>query len=979
MAFPSKQRTTLRKSQVKLLHSSVPGRARLRIKEIYRSDDVAHWLELKLKNITGVNKASANPYTSNLLIQFDPKQIKLDRMIHQINAWVQQSHNPALARQIRRYRLRTQRNNGSQKPGLQWHNISANHVIKHEKTSIAYGLSNSEAAARLDQSGLNQIPTTPTRYAKEILYDQIANLPSVLLIISAGLSLATGGISDAVLILAVVIVNTSIGYKTESSAEEIVGILSQSKIQKVQVIREGKTREIPAEYLVTGDILCLTPGTTVAADARLLIADALSADESLITGESLPVLKSVKKIKKENIPIADRVNMVFCGTLITGGDGRAVVVATGIDTEIGQIQSLIGTSARPQTALQLQLTELTQKLVIASLGFSACIFAVQLLRRQAFIESLKSAITLAVAAIPEGIPTVATTILAQAMQKLKESGVLVRRIGAIENLGTVNLLCVDKTGTLTYNKMTVTSMITPFGKPAEQTQLMKVATLCNEATLQIGSPTEKALIEMAISGGIQIDELRKSHPRIAIRHRRENRGFMSTLHKTPNQTQFLAVKGNPIEVLDRCQWYLRDGMRSMIDKKILNKIQMQNSSIAENGLRVLGFAFKEDIFDGNIDEQHLTWLGLVGMTDPLRPEVHRFLKKLRSAGVRPVMVTGDQASTALAIGKKLGLGNGKPLSVVESTHLESVFDKNADIFARVSPAHKLQIVQALQKSGSIVAMTGDGINDGPALKTANVGIAMGINGTDIARKVADIVLVKDDLYSIILAIQEGRKTRENLKKSVDYIIAQNLTEVLLTFISTVSGLGAPLSPMQLLWINLITDILPELALAQEEPEENLLQLHPEPNLAGLIPKKDAQRIGLDSALLTAASLGIYLYGIRRYGPGPEAKTLAFLSINTSSLLYTLAARSRKVTIFDRHGLEKNKYIPAAIGAGFSAEFIGTALPYLRGLLGAGKLRPIDLLIATTGSSIPLFIIEIFKFISRRMDQSTHLTQRDLLT
>lgn len=860
---------------------------------------------------------------------------------------------------------------------MPWHLLDAKEVLKLQKTSRRRGLSQKEAQTRLDRFGFNQVPPPPTRAASEILKEQLANLPTILLIISAGLSVLTGGVGDAVLILAVVVANTSIGYATESGAEEIVGSLSQTKSYKTQVIRDGILQEVPVECIVAGDILYLTPGTSVPADARLINTNSITVDESLITGESLPIAKSSRKLKRKSVPLADQINMIFCGTQITGGDGYAVVVHTGSETEIGGIQALIGISRRPQTSLQIQLAELTQKLVFASLGFSGAVFILHLMRRQPLLESLKSAITLAIAAIPEGLPTVATTILAQGVKNLKEGGVLVRRIGAIENLGTINLLCLDKTGTLTRNQMTVTSIQTVFDKPAERVQLMRVSILCNEADESQGSPTEKALIQMAVTAGIAVNDFRAKHPIIKTRYRSEKRGMMSTLHKTPAEGRFLAVKGNPDEVLARCQWYLHEGLRSPITKKILDKIQAQNKKMSENGLRVLGFAFKETPHHQILKEDHLTWIGLVGMSDPIRPEVHRFLEDLRKAGVRPVIVTGDQAMTALSVGKTLGLGTGQPISVIESTSLESALPDelsqiahHADIFARVSPAHKLRIVQALQRSGNVVAMTGDGINDGPALKTANVGVAMGVNGTDVARKVADIILVKDDLYSIILAIQEGRKIRENLKKSIDYIIAQNLTEVLLTFISTLSGLGSPLSPMQLLWINLITDILPELALAQEQPEDNLLQRKPEPAWMRLVPKKDAQRIGFDTTVLTATSLGTYLYGIRRYGAGPEAKTLGFLSINTASLLYTVAARSKRVTIFDREGLEKNKYIPAALGAGFSAELLSTAIPYFRGWLGAGKLSPLDLFVVTASSTLPLFMIEMKKFISVRLNTAS---------
>jgi Ca2+-transporting ATPase len=465
---------------------------------------------------------------------------------------------------------------------------------------------------------------------------------------------------------------------------------------------------------------------------------------------------------------------------------------------------------------------------------------------------------------------------------------------------------------------------------------------------------------------------------------------MSTVHgisrlarkrSTASEQVFMAVKGSPQEVLQRCAWYLSQGKVQPMTQKIKNLVGNQNELMTGEALRVLGFAFKKSRLTrrgkaSELAEDDLIWLGLVGMSDPPRAGVRKLIGKLQTAGIRPVMVTGDQGSTAVAIGKRLGLAGSEPLNVIESTRLEKVapevfsaMARQAHVFARVSPAHKLQIVQALQKQGNRVAMTGDGINDGPALKASHIGIAMGAGGTDVARKVADVVLMKDDLSSIVTAIREGRVVHENMRKATDYIVAQNLAEILLIFLSVASGLGEPLNPLQLLWVNLITDIFPELALAQEKPEKDILTKQPVAAGAPILPAEDIRRIILDGAFLTTASLGGYLYGVRKYGRGPQASTLAFVSINTASLFYTITARSKKVTIFDRNGLKSNPFIPAALGVGFSAEYLGAFLPVLRGVLGTARVQPLDLLLTAAGATLPLFGIEIIKFITSRLDSS----------
>jgi len=545
--------------------------------------------------------------------------------------------------------------------------------------------------------------------------------------------------------------------------------------------------EIPVEEIVVGDIILLAPGSYVPADARLIEAKQLSVDESALTGESLPVIKDIAPLDKEDMPLADRINMVYMGTLVTAGLGKAVVVAVGEGTELGTIQTLVSRSESRQAPLQSHLERLSTQLVLASLAICGGMFAIGVARGYPFLAMLKSTISLAVAAVPEGLPTVATTTLALGLVQLRRQKVLARHLGAVEAFGAIQVLCLDKTGTLTLNKMTAVSaktfdedyvienglILDQERKPIhdlspEFQELLKNLVLCNDSEIGekgfLGSATENALLDLAILGGLDVPSLRKDYPRVAVQYRRENRNFMVTMHLMTDGRTYCAVKGSPPEVIGLCDRIMKNGVIEPLSEDDKISIGRANEQMAADALRVLGVAFA--IADGvPADDEcpSLVWLGLVGLIDPLRPGVKEAIAEFHRAGIRTVMITGDQAPTAYAIGKALNLSQGEDLQILDSMNIASMdpdmltaLAQKAHVFSRVSPANKLQIVQAFQRAGKIVGMTGDGINDGPALKAADVGIAMGSSGTDVARNVADVILEEDDLATMAHGIRQGR-------------------------------------------------------------------------------------------------------------------------------------------------------------------------------------------------------------------------------
>jgi Ca2+-transporting ATPase len=606
---------------------------------------------------------------------------------------------------------------------------------------------------------------------------------------------------------------------------------------------------------------------------------------------------------------------------------------------------------------------------------------------------LKTSIALAVAAVPEGLPTVATTILALGLRTMRRHRVLIRRLSAVETLGSVQTICLDKTGTITLNRMTVVAVtiderrievadgtfntaegpLDPFACE-ELLRLLHVAALCSEADVVQhdggyelhGSATENALVQMAIAAGVDVVQLRERHALVQIQHRTESQNFMCTLHATPNHHRLVAVKGSPGEVLAMCAWKLHEGEMQPLHAADRRAIEVDNERMAGEALRVLGMAYGEANAgdDPEAPPEDLVWLGLVGMADPIRPGVQDVIAGFHQAGINTIMVTGDQSPTAYAIGKTLRLSREEPLDTLDAAQLTQIdpevltaLANRVHIFARVSPSHKLQIVQALQRAEKVVAMTGDGINDSPALKAADIGIAMGDTGTNVACEVADVVLEDDRLETMLVAISQGRTIYNNIRKSVHFLLATNLSEIMLMFAATSLGLGQPLTARQLLWVNLLTDIAPGLALAFEPPEPDVLCQPPRNPDAPLLSTADFRRIAFESVVLSAGALGAYGYGLRRYGMGAPANTMAFMSLTMGQLLHAWSCRSQTHSLFDAAALPQNTSLTVALGGSFGLQVLALLLPGLRGLLGLAPLTLLDGTVMVLGALFPLLVNE----------------------
>ncbi|MEK6672545.1 MAG: HAD-IC family P-type ATPase [Nitrospirota bacterium] len=1033
---------------VQSIHTAVKGRARFKVAGLYRSEYLKKHLEARLSEKSGIIHISVNTLTGNVLVCFNSgnSREKLALLIKDIVSEhretngkrdsetgslpskdiipaKQKSNSTTKAASMRK--LRKLVTHAEDQATKQWHIMDANDVVPFFNTSVRYGLSSESAKKLLKKYGPNLLPESVPRSGLSIFLNQFKSLPVALLGVAAGISLLTGGLADALVIAGVVVINGVIGYATETQAEKTIHSLKSLVRPSALLLRECALKEAGAEDIVPGDILILRPGSYIPADARLIEAHHLSVDESALTGESMPALKSTEALKCEvdkypdnttsglqsfrstNIPLADRTNMVYMGTLVTGGQGIAVVTATGRFTEIGRIQTLVGDAQPPVTPMEIQLDRMGTQLVLISGAVCGLVFIIGLLRGYGFLQMLKTSISLAVAAVPEGLPTIATTTLALGIREMRKRHVLIRHLNAVETLGSVQTICLDKTGTITMNRMSIVSVHTgmrrikasdgkfiihegsrgqevsgstyeslnPF-QCDELLRLIHVSTLCNESEVSMqegeyivnGTPTENALIHMAISAGVDVIQLRNKYSFIKINHRSENLNFMSSIHEYRNNNKhyLVALKGSPAEVLTMCSYQIKDGEKIPLNEDNRLAIETENERMAGNALRVLAAAYchiknSDDDFVGNKD---LVWLGLIGMADPIRNGVKDLMAVFHQAGIDTVMITGDQGPTAYAIGKELNLSKGEQLEILDSTHLASIepdvmkaLSQRVHVFSRVSPAHKLQIVQALQQTGRVVAMTGDGINDGPALKAANIGIAMGHTGTDVAREVADVVIEDDNLETMIIAISQGRTIYNNIRKSVHFLLSTNLSEIMVMFTAIAGGLGQPLNAMQLLWINLISDIAPGLALALEPPEPDILSQPPRNPDEPIIKSSDFKRIAFESAALSGGTLAAYGYGIMRYGIGPRANTMAFMTLSVAQLLHAISCRSEQHSIFDKEKLPPNRYLTVALGGSFGLQFLSLTVPGLRSLLGLGPIGIIDGIVIGSGALLPLLINE----------------------
>jgi P-type Ca2+ transporter type 2C len=873
-----------------------------------------------------------------------------------------------------------------------WHAMSVDEVIARLSTDPAVGLSASEAALRLAVEGPNRLPVPRPKSALAILCGHVTSLPVLLLGCAAGLSILTGAVVDAVVILAVVGLNAAVGYVTESRVERILTSLQQASGTYAFARRDGRETILPAEELVPGDLVELKAGHAVPADVRLLDAQGLAVDESTLTGESLPVTKWPRSAIREDGPLAERLNMAYAGTVVAEGGGLGVVVGTAATTEVGRIRVLVGSTDKRATPLERQLDGLGRRLVAASLGFCGVTLALGLVRGLPALEMLRSVVSLGVAAVPEGLPAVATTTLALGVQRMMANRTLVRRLGAIEALGATTVICADKTGTLTENRMAVhgwylgTREYWP-RRDTEPDQLLSralaVGALCNEAELHdaqngvngAGSSTESALLAAALDHGLDYRGLRLDYPRVGLRARADGTNWMGTVHETPAGRRLVAVKGAPTEVLARAAWWLDGAQERSLTTVERRAIVDANARLAGQGTRVLGLAFAETAagieprFDG------LVWLGLVALTDPVRPGVVAAMAACRAAGIRVVMITGDQAPTAAAIYRLLAPEADGPLRVHDATGLTAADEaticelvRHVDVFARVSPGEKYQIVRALQANGDVVLMTGDGINDAAALRAADIGIAMGARGTDVARDVADVVLLDDDLGAIVTAVAQGRTIHTNIRKALRFLLATNFSEILVTLGGLALGVGRSMSPIQFLWINLVSDVLPALALAVEPPESDVLRQPPRSPRAEVIDRSALTRIAADAAVLAASTLGVHGLSLIRHGAGARTTTLSFATLTAAQLLYALTCRSRGGNDASPGA---RPLLTGVVGGTLALQVATTLLPSLRRLLGTVPLSAGDWALVAAGAAAPTLFTEIRRSLSTAAEPPAH--------
>lgn len=845
---------------------------------------------------------------------------------------------------------------------------------------LARGLNASAAAARLQRDGRNVIEDLTGRSDAEILLAQFKSLPVALLGGSAVLSLATRAWAEAAAIAAVLGGNAALGFSSERRAEQTVSALRKLGPRQARVWRDGQTQQIDAAEVVAGDVLLLQPGEAVAADARVLDAHRLATNEAALTGESLPVRKAPHEALPRETALGERRNMVFMGTVVSGGAGRALVVATGERTVLGQIRRLAQAAESPRTRLQDELDRLGRRLGLSAAALCVLVLAIGLLRGRPLLPLLRTAVSLGVAAIPEGLPTVATSLLADSVRELRERQVYARRLEAVESLGAVDTVCFDKTGTLTLNRMSVETVsvgveivevgaevaTAPHGLPQDA---LTVALLCHTAERLDdeavaggprwqGSSTEIALIEYACARGAEPGPLPRRHPRLEVRHRSEHHPYMVTLH-ADGAGLLVAVKGRPDAVLERCeQWH--DGRRVRpLTAALRERLLALNGTLSSRGQRVLALAVRRQATRRYGDTGGLTWLGLAGMADPLRPGLPDMMARFERAGIRPMMITGDQLGTATAVARAAGLNGSQPMRDAatlpeDAARLEAVAATSHG-FARTSPAMKLEIVRALQRRGRVVAMTGDGINDGPALKTADVGVAMGVSGTDFAHAMSDLVLKDDHPAGLLHAIAQGRTAYLNVRKSVRYLVATNLSELMATTLAVAAGAPEPIDPLQMLWINIATDIWPAVALGLEPAEPGVLERPPVSLKEGLLDRAGWADLGIDAAAMTVAALASFGWGLLRYGPGPRAGTLAFTSLTSAQLLYALAMRSERPLRLG--GLTPNPALSRAVTFSLLAQAGTVLLPPLRRLLRTTPIAPPDLLVVCATAALPLLVRE----------------------
>jgi P-type Ca2+ transporter type 2C len=961
----------------------------------------------------------------------------------------------------------------AQETKQEWHALRADEVLKHLEVHEE-GLTTAEADARLSQYGPNQLREAPRPGFLALLWDQLNNFVVILLIVASIISALLGDYVEAGAIMAIVVLNSVLGIIQEQRAEQALAALQKLAAPDAQVIRDGSRKSVPAYNLVPGDIVFLEAGNFIPADLRLLEAINLRVEEASLTGESLPVQKNAATVLDKNVPLGDRKNTAFMGTVVNYGRGRGVVTSTGMNTQLGLIATMLQGVESEETPLQRRLDQLGRSLSIGSLILVFVVFIVALFNYtdisglfsdpinyfKTFAEQITEvfiiAISLAIAAVPEGLPAVVTISLALGMREMIQRHALIRKLSSVETLGSATVICSDKTGTLTQNEMTVTRIwadgqsvsvsgtgYTPKGefhvdgKPVEVKQYPAILStlwlgvLNNDALIEttgesesnqtyriVGDPTEGSLLVAAAKAGAIPVNIKEAYPRENEVPFDSERKRMITIHDvtSPNPNDpspftddkhknwdVIAVKGAPDIVMTLCSKYqgMDDKPRDLTED-MRKQILAANDAMTKDALRVLGFAYRLDKdVPNNIEEvktedleKNLVFVGLMGMIDPPRTEVKPALEHARHAGIRTVMITGDFPNTARAIAESIGLlrpgkkvMTGAELDALDDKQLKSVIE-DTDVFARVSPEHKMRIVDALQANDEVVAMTGDGVNDAPAIKRADIGVAMGITGTDVAKGTADMVLTDDNYASIVSAVEQGRIIYSNIRKFVFFLLSSNVAEIMIIFLATLAGLPAPLTAIQLLWLNLITDGAPALALAMEKGDPDIMDQKPRAKSEPIVNRSMGIGIIVQTIMQTSAVLIAFVMGLAwhleagamipagsnmlsyvlahdwRGVDVQTAETMAFVTLSMAELFRAYTVRSERASIF-RIGIFSNKYMQYAVGISMTLLILVCAVPFLQPIFNTHFLSGREWGLVIGLALLPAIAEEITKFFLRR--------------
>ena len=865
-----------------------------------------------------------------------------------------------------------------------WHSRPLEQVMK-ELDSRPSGLTERESAQRLERLGPNQLepPRKPSVLARVL--GQLKDPMILVLLGAAALSLAASGGEDwldGAIILIIVLVNGVISITQEDHAQQALEELRRMSSPQAHVLREGRAKKISAAALVPGDVILLEAGDMVPADARVMECSRLQADESAMTGESVPVEKGAHDRLPEEAALGDRTNMVLSGTMITAGRGTALVVATGMDTQMGRIANLLLEDKEGDTPLQRKMGEISKSLSFLCLSVCAVMFGVGLIQGKNMLDMFLTAVSLAVAAIPEGLPAIVTIVLALGVQRMAARGAIVKKLPAVETLGCASVICSDKTGTLTQNRMTVQELWTPAG--GHRRDALLAGCLCSDARLEwkagaptaVGDPTEGALVVAAAREGVDQEKEEQNWPRTADLPFDSGRKLMSTIHAREDGSWTVFVKGAPDILLERCV----AGPRGPLSAQDRRAVLEANEAMAQKALRVIAVARRElHILPPGLEpravESGLTFLGLFGLMDPPRPEVKAAVARCHLAGVRPVMITGDHRATAAAVARELDIirpgewtVTGGELDFMPQEVLEEDIEKFA-VFARVTPEHKMRIVKAWQKRGHVVAMTGDGVNDAPALKTADIGCAMGVAGTDVAKGAAHMILTDDNFSTIVSAIEEGRGIYSNIRKAIHYLLSCNIGEIFTIFAATLLDFGQmPLVPVQLLWLNLVTDSLPALALGVEPVEEGVMEEKPRDAAAGLFDQKFSFRLAWQGLMVGGLTLAAYFLGFTRLAaPGMEgavANTMAFATLTLCQLFHAFNVRSEDRSLFAQGALS-NPAMNRAFLVGMALQLSVLLVPPLQGVFAVTAMDSAQWLAVFGLAAAPIPICEITKALGRK--------------